>query len=170
MNNCMFRAVIVVMAGLAISPAFAWRGGGFGGFGGGGGFVARGPDGGVAAGGWHAGGAGGYGGTWHADGYHAGGVWGGGYGYHGPDVVNSYYGAGCYACAGAAAAGAAATIGAAAAVDAARSYAIGATFATLPGGCISRILDGSSYYVCDGAWLAPQYGNNGVYYVVVNPM
>lgn len=167
MRNRLVQFTAGVMACLAISPALAWRGGGFGGFGGfhdGGGFVARGPEGGVVAGGWHAGGVGGYGGTWHADGYHAGGVWGGGYGYHGPVVVNSYYGAGCYACAGAAA------IGAAAAVTAARNYAIGATLATLPSGCMNRIVNGVAYYICDNAWLAPRYGNNGVYYVVVNPL
>jgi hypothetical protein len=161
MKKMFFRALVAMMAGLAISPAFAWRGG-FGG----GGFVARGPNGGVVAGDWHGGGAAGWGGTWHGDGWHAGG-WGG-YGYHGPVVVNSYYGAGCYAC-GAAAAGAA--IGAAAAANAvARNYAIGMSLATLPTGCVDRIVNGESFYICDGAWLAPRFGNNGVYYVVVNPM
>lgn len=161
MNRIIFRAFVAVAIGLSISPALAWRGG-FGG----GGFVARGPNGGFAAGGWHAGGAAGWGGTWHGDGYHAAGAWGG-YGYHGPVVVNSYYGAGCYAC-GAAAAGA--VVGAAAVTAAARNYAIGATLATLPGGCVNRIVNGDAFYVCDGAWLAPRYGNNGVYYVVVTPM
>lgn len=164
MKKIVFPAVVAVMAGLAASPAFAWRGG-FGGFGGGGGFVARGPEGGVVAGGWHGGGAAGWGGTWHGDGYHAG-PWGG-YGYHGPVVVNSYYGGGCYAC-GAAAVGAA--VGAAAVAGAAASYAIGASLATLPSGCVDRIVGGDSYYVCGSAWLAPRYGNNGLYYVVVNPM
>lgn len=155
MNKIMKRALVAVIIGLSISPAYAWRGG-FGG----GGFVARGPGGGFAAGDWHAGGAAGWGGTWHGDGYHAG-PWGG-YGYHGPVVVNSYYGGGCYAC-GAAAVGAA--VGAAAA-----SYAIGATLASLPSGCVDRFVGGDSYYVCGSAWLAPRYGNNGLYYVVVNPM
>ncbi len=156
MKKISFWLLVTVTAGLATSPAFAWRGG-FGG----GGFIARGPNGGFAAGGWHAGGAAGWGGTWHGDGYHAGGAWGG-YGYHGPVVVNSYYGGGCYACG-------AAAVGAAAAVSAA-SYAIGATLATLPAGCVDRLVAGDSYYVCNGAWLAPRYGNNGLYYVVVNPL
>ena len=36
--------------------------------------------------------------------------------------------------------------------------------------CVDRIVAGESYYVCGSAWLAPRYGNNGVYYVVVNPL
>jgi len=176
-------AVVLAASALTINPALAWRGGGFGGFHGGGfggggfhgdafhgpaggeGAVVHGPDGGAAgvyhgpAGGWHAGGYGGYGGTWHADGYHAGGYWGGGYGYHGPAVVNSYYGGGCYAC-GAAALG----------VAAATTFAIGASLATLPPACSNRIVGGVAYYVCGGSWLQPQYGYNGVHYVVVPPM
>lgn len=166
-KNVALRALAIAMAGFAAAPAQAWRGGGFGGFHDGGGFVAHGPNGGWAAGGFHDGGVGGWGGTWHGDGYHPG-AWGG-YGYHGPVTVNSYYGGGCWGCG--AAAGAA--VGAAAAVAgavAARNYAIGATLATLPGGCIARIVGGASYYVCDGSWLQPIYGNNGIYYTVVNPM
>lgn len=159
MNKILNRAVVALIVSLSISPALAWRGG-FGG----GGFVARGPEGGFAAGGWHGGGAAGWGGTWHADGYHAGNVWGAG--YHGPVVVNSYYGRGCYAC-GAAAVGAVAGAAAGAAVA---SYAIGASLATLPAGCVGRSVAGESYFVCNGAWLAPRYGNNGLYYVVVNPL
>jgi hypothetical protein len=179
MKKILVSALALAMATLAAAPAQAWRGGGFGGFHGGGGFVAHGPNGGWAAGGfhdaggdaWHAGGVGGWGGTWHADGYHAGG-WGGGYGYHGPVTVNSYYGGGCYGCGAAAGAVAGAAVGAAAVAGAvaARDYAIGATLATLPDGCIARVVGGGSYYVCDGAWLQPGYGNNGVFYTVVNPM
>ena len=91
---------------LAVSPAFAWRGGGFGGFHGGddfGGYHAEsfhGPDGGGATvvhgpdGGYAAVGHGPNGGYGAYGAYHGG--------YHGPAVVNSYYGGGCYACAGAA--------------------------------------------------------------------
>ena len=145
-----FLAVVLAASALSLNPAFAWRGGGFGGFhgggfggggSGGGGFHGggfegggfRGPAGGEGAivrgpaGGWHAAGVGGYGGTWHADGYHAGGAWGGGYGYHGPAVVNSYYGGGCYACGAAALGGVAA-------------LAIGASLATLPPACGYRIV------------------------------
>jgi hypothetical protein len=180
MKKILASALALAMASLVAAPAQAWRGGG--GFAvrgpDGGGFVAHGPDGGWAAGGvhdgnaWHAGGVGGWGGTWHADGYHAGG-WGGGYGYHGPVTVNSYYGGGCYGCGAAAGAVAGAAVGAAAvtgAAIAARNYAIGATLATLPDGCIARVVGGGSYYVCGGAWLQPVYGNDGVYYTVVNPM
>ena len=88
-------------------------------------------------------------------------------------MVNSYYGGGCWNCgAGAAVAGAAiagAAIGAAAA-SAENRYMVGATFATLPAGCAYRFMNGAAYYVCGNAWLAPQYGNNGVHYVVVPPM
>ncbi len=152
-------ASAIAASALTVNPAFAWRGGGFGGFHGGGygggGFRSD------FAGGdaWHAGGFHGYGGTWHADGYHAGGVWGGGYGYHGPAVVNSYYGGGCYACAGAA-------VG----LAAAGAYAIGANLATLPPNCYYRLLNGGTYYVCGNTWLNPQYGANGLYYQVVPPL
>lgn len=171
MKKILVSALAVAMAAFTAAPAQAWRGGGFGGFHDSGGFVAHGPNGGWAAGGFHDGGAAGWGGTWHGDGYHAG--YYGGYGYHGPTVVNSYYGGGCWGCGAAAGAAVGAAVGAAAvtgAAIAARNYAIGATLATLPDGCIARVVGGGSYYVCDGAWLQPIYGNNGVYYTVVNPM
>jgi hypothetical protein len=162
-----FLAVALAAAALTIDPAYAWRGGGFGGFHaggfGGGGFHGGGFDGGgfhgggVEGGDWHAGGVGGYGGTWHADGYHAGGAWGGGYGYHGPAVVNSYYRGGCYACGAAAVGGLAA-------------LAIGASLATLPPACNYQVVGGSAYYNCGGQWLQPQYGYGGVHYVVVPPL
>jgi hypothetical protein len=40
----------------------------------------------------------------------------------------------------------------------------------LPTGCAYRFMNGAAFYVCGNAWLAPQYGNNGVHYVVVPPM
>jgi hypothetical protein len=175
MNTRVLMATALVGLLAASTPATAFRGG-FGGFHGGdfgggfhddGGFVAHGPDGGTVAG-WHDGGAGAVGGTWHADGYHGGGYWGGN---HGPVVVNSYYGGGCWGCgAGAAVAAGAvagAAIGTAAAVSVANSYALGASYATLPTGCGYRFVNGGAYYLCGNAWLAPQYGNNGLHYVVV---
>lgn len=147
-------AALVAMTALvaAVAPAQAffraggWHAGGLGG-----------------VGGWHAGGIGPAGNAWHAGGWHAGGYWGGG--WHGPVVVNHYYGGGCWACGGAAvAAGVAA--GAAAVATA---YAIGTTVATIPAGCMTQYIGGVNYYVCGGTWFQPFYGNNGVYYRVVPP-
>ena len=157
-------ASALAVSTLAVSPALAFRGGGFGGFHGGGDFggyhaesfhgpdgggatVVHGPDGGVAAVGHGPNGA--YGGAWH------GGSWGG---YHGPAVVNSYYGGGCYACGGVA-------VGAAVG-----AYAIGSSLATLPPNCGYRIVNGGAYYVCGSTWLNPRYGANGVVYEVVPPL
>jgi hypothetical protein len=147
-------------------PADAFRGGGFaaGGFHGGGAWGAGGA-GGFHAGGvdaWHAGGVGGaWGGTWHVDGWHGGGAYGGG--FHGPVVVNHYYGGGCWNCGAAAIAGAA--IGAAAV-----GYAVGSLVTTVPPGCAYQAVAGTNYYVCNGTWFQPYYGNNGLYYRVVPPM
>jgi len=171
----------------AVTPASAFRGGGFGGAGSfhGGGFggfrggdavaVGRGPAGGVYGavrspyGGWHAGGVGAYGGTWHADGYHAGGYYADG--FQGPAVVNSYYGNGCYVCSaggGGATAGAAGGFATGAAIGAAARYGIGATLANLPpGSCSEQILGMASYYQCGSTWLRAYFGNNGIYYRVV---
>jgi hypothetical protein len=111
---------------------------------------------------WHAGGAhGDWGGTWHADGWHAGGVYAGG--FHGPAVVNHYYGGGCWNCGAAAIAGAA--IGAAAV-----GLAVGSLVATVPAGCPYQVVGGTNYYVCNGTWYQPYYGNNGLYYRVVPPL
>jgi hypothetical protein len=89
--------------------------------------------------------------------------------YHPPAVVNQYYGAGCYNCGGwnggAVAAGvvAGAAVGAAATANA---YAMGATYAVLPGGCVFKNYGGVGYYSCGAAWFRPYYGANGAYYVV----
>jgi hypothetical protein len=114
------------------------------------------------------------------------------YGYHPPTTVN-YYGAHCYDCGsgwatagaavagaavGAAAGAAAASSGAAAATtgayaagvaagQAAAMYSTGQIVATLPGGCTSAEVQGSTYYVCGNSWFRPAYGANGVYYTVV---
>lgn len=155
-----FLAALLAASALAVNPAFAWRGGGFGGFHAGGFHAGGFGAGGFHGGAWHAGGVHAYGGTWHADGYHGGGVWGGGYGFHGPVVVNSYYHGGCFACARVG-------LGLAAA---ATTYAIGASLATLPGSCNYRIVGGNAYYVCGSTWLQPEFGNNGVHYLVVSPL
>jgi len=110
--------------------------------------------------------------------------------YHPPATVN-VYGAGCYNCGGwstasAAAAGAAVGMiaGAASAKTAAATssaysagyaagsnvsptYATGAIYATLPAGCASRNVRGTTYYLCGDTWFQPSYGANGVYYRVV---
>jgi len=129
----------------------------------------------------HAGGTAGYG--WHgttggAVGYHGYGYHG--YGWHQPVVVNHYYGGGCYGCGGwgAAAAGAAVGVAAGAALGAAATsaatsnayaagYAAGSTYAALPAGCAYAPVNGVSYYACNGMWLQPAYGANGVFYRVV---
>jgi len=68
------------------------------------------------------------------DGWHAGGVYAGG--FHGPAVVNHYYGGGCWNCGGAAIAGAA--IGAAAV-----GLAVGSLVATVPAGCPYQVVGGA---------------------------
>ncbi len=46
-------------------------------------------------------------------------------------------------------------------------YPIGAKYATLPTGCAYRSVGGMTYYTCNGSWLSPAYGANGIYYRVV---
>jgi hypothetical protein len=112
--------------------------------------------------------------------------------YHPPTTVN-YYGNECYNCggwsnAGAAAAGAAVGMAAGAAMSSAKSsaatssaystgyaagsaasptYAMGAIYPTLPAGCVSPNVHGTTYYLCGNTWFQPSYGANGVYYRVV---
>ena len=117
----------------------------------------------------------------------------GAYAYHPPATVN-YYGAGCYNCggystAGAVAAGAVVGAAAATAADAsqqqaqtteaynagvaagaaqsATTYVIGNVYPTLPGGCATPNVQGTTYYLCGNTWFQPTYGANGVYYKVV---
>jgi hypothetical protein len=110
-------------------------------------------------------------------------------GYHPPAVVNSY-GAGCYNCGGWATASAAATgaavgtiVGVASANRAAATsnaynagvaegaaqanYVMGAIYPTIPSGCATPHVQGTTYYLCGDTWFHPSYGANGVYYVVV---
>lgn len=165
--------------------------------GGGGSWSAQGYRGGEASGGggsWHAegaygGAAYGHGGSYVATtGYHHN-YYGAVYpAYHPPTTVN-YYGSGCYNCggwstAGAAAAGAVVGLAAGAAVASANTdnaysagyaagsassptYAINAIYPTLPSGCGSAQVRGTTYYVCGSAWFKPSFGANGVYYRVV---
>lgn len=105
--------------------------------------------------------------------------------YHQPAVVNNY-GASCYNCGapgwGGVAAGAAVGVAAGVAVGAAAAsapvvtypgypapaYAPPMAYAALPPGCFYR--PAFQRYECGGgAWLAPAYGANGVYYQVVSP-
>ncbi len=47
------------------------------------------------------------------------------------------------------------------------TYAMGAIYPTLPAGCISPNVGGTTYYLCGNTWFKPSYGANGVYYRVV---
>jgi hypothetical protein len=154
----------------------SWSGSGFRGgsaSGGGGSWSGTGYRGGTASGGdgsWHATGAYGntaYGGYDHYNGGYYG-------AYHPPAVVNGYS-SGCYNCGGwnagsAVAAGAAVGLAAGAVVGAAAASApyVPPTYTVVPAGCSYSPVGGSAYYACTtGAWLAPAYGANGVYYRVV---
>jgi hypothetical protein len=116
--------------------------------------------------------------------------------YHPPTAVN-YYGSTCSNCggwntAGAAAAGAAVGLGVGAIAGAAvanannnaaasnayasgyaagnsgdSGYAMGAIYATVPAGCATPNVGGTTYYLCGNTWFQPSYGANGVYYRVV---
>ncbi|WP_243313419.1 hypothetical protein [Fundidesulfovibrio agrisoli] len=100
------------------------------------------------------------------------------YGVYHPPVAVPYYAGGCAGCAvaagaiaGTAIAGAAIAGAAAAnpsvAVAAAPAYAMGASYAQLPSGCILPEVGGRTYYLCGNTWFKPVYGANGVYYVVI---
>jgi hypothetical protein len=157
-------------------PASAFfRGGGFGGFHGGG-FGGGGFRGGFGGGAWHGSAwhAGGWGGTWHGDGWHAGGYYAGG--FHGPVVVNHYYGGGCYACGAWGGAAAAGAVGLAAGAAISRAadpgyYYPGMLVVSPPAtGCEYRYVAGVNYDICGATWFRPYYGNNGLYYRVVSPL
>jgi hypothetical protein len=57
--------------------------------------------------------------------------------------------------------------GVAAGSAAATTYVMGATYATLPAGCIMPKVQGTTYYLCGNTWFQPSFGANGVYYRVV---
>jgi hypothetical protein len=109
--------------------------------------------------------------------------------YHPAYAAHPYYPS-CYNCsssstAGAAAAGlavgmvagaAAASANTSAATSAAYSagvaagsthYTAGTAYVTLPAGCANPVVQGKPYYLCGNTWFQPNYGANGVYYIVV---
>lgn len=53
------------------------------------------------------------------------------------------------------------------ATESGHPYRIGAKYATLPAGCAYHPAGGMTYYTCNGSWLSPAYGANGIYYRVV---
>ena len=92
--------------------------------------------------------------------------------YHPPVAVPYYSASGCAGCAATAGAVVGATagmaVGAAAASAAARLPAyVPTAVAVLPGGCAYRPF--LREYECGGAWFAPAYGANGVYYRPMPP-
>jgi hypothetical protein len=119
-----------------------------------------------------------YGATAYRPPYPAGGAY---YPYHPPVAVPYYASSGCYGCA--AAAGAVVGMAAGAAVASANTtaaynagvaagasataYAMGVSYAALPGGCTTANVQGQAYYICGNNWFQPSYGANGVFYRVV---
>ena len=61
----------------------------------------------------------------------------------------------------------AAVYGAGAVATTATAVAIGTQVATLPGGCSSVVVNGITYYNCNGAYYQPVYDGPNVVYVVV---
>jgi hypothetical protein len=56
-----------------------------------------------------------------------------------------------------------------AAANANLTYSMGEIVATIPAGCTTPNLQGTTYYFCfsGNTWFSPSYGANGVYYRVV---
>jgi hypothetical protein len=46
-------------------------------------------------------------------------------------------------------------------------YAMGGIYTSLPAGCMSPTVSGTSYKLCGNTWFEPSYGANGVSYQVV---
>jgi hypothetical protein len=46
-------------------------------------------------------------------------------------------------------------------------YVTGAIYATLPAGCTSPTVQGTTYYLCGNTWFQPSFGAGGVSYRVV---
>jgi hypothetical protein len=44
---------------------------------------------------------------------------------------------------------------------------MGVNYASVPTGCVTPNVGGTSYYLCGNTWFKPSYGANGVYYTVV---
>ncbi len=51
----------------------------------------------------------------------------------------------------------------------AAAVAIGATFASLPSGCTSLVINGLTYYHCGGTYYQAAYDGPNIVYVVVDP-
>jgi len=49
----------------------------------------------------------------------------------------------------------------------AATYSIGQLVGTLPAGCITPTVQGTTYCLCGNTWFSAAYGANGVYYRVV---
>ena len=47
------------------------------------------------------------------------------------------------------------------------TYVMGALYPTLPAGCATPTVQGTTYYLCGNTWFKPSYGANGVFYKVV---
>src|SRR5205807_109378 len=47
------------------------------------------------------------------------------------------------------------------------TYTVGQIAATLPSGCITPTVQGTTYYLCGNTWFSAAFGANGVYYRVV---
>jgi hypothetical protein len=47
------------------------------------------------------------------------------------------------------------------------TYVTGAIYPSLPSGCITPNVHGTTYDLCGNTWFKPSYGANGVFYVVV---
>ena len=46
-------------------------------------------------------------------------------------------------------------------------YSIGGIYPTLPPGCVTPNVGGTTYDLCGNNWYKPSYGANGVYYRAV---
>jgi len=57
--------------------------------------------------------------------------------------------------------------GVAAGRAASATYVMGAIYPTIPSGCATPHVQGTTYYLCGDTWFQPSYGANGVYYKVV---
>jgi hypothetical protein len=49
------------------------------------------------------------------------------------------------------------------------ALAVGTMSATLPGGCETVVVGGTTYEQCGSTWFQPQYQSNRTVYVVVPP-
>lgn len=45
----------------------------------------------------------------------------------------------------------------------------GASYTSLPSGCLEPMVNGVAYYHCGNTWFKPSFGANGTYFTVVAP-